>query len=271
MANVLGVGGSIHDFSSCLLFGNKVIAIEDERLSRVRYGINNEDPCILSTKYCMEKSGLFNQNIDVIVANDDIPQQLDRIAKSETYERINHHLSHAYSTFFTSKFEKAAILIVDGAGSKKNTSSEFDETRETTSFYLADLNSEEEIKCLGKVFGTLDGHNPISKKETILSNSIGEFYRLVSNLLDLGWLSGPGKMMGMSSYGQDVKSNFYASLMLEHVTFLDNGQFEIQMNGQDALLDRLFQLIEHLKGKKHSFPELASIALAGQIVFEKLL
>jgi predicted NodU family carbamoyl transferase len=45
---------------------------------------------------------------------------------------INHHLSHAYSTFFTSPFDKSAILVVNGAGSLLPERSGRDE-RETTS------------------------------------------------------------------------------------------------------------------------------------------
>src|SRR5688500_19434194 len=37
---------------------------------------------------------------------------------------INHHLAHAYNVFYSSNFESAAVLIVDGRGSEKQTRSE---------------------------------------------------------------------------------------------------------------------------------------------------
>ena len=41
---ILGLGGSLHDFSACLVQDNKiVVAIEDERISRVKHSAQIEN------------------------------------------------------------------------------------------------------------------------------------------------------------------------------------------------------------------------------------
>jgi carbamoyltransferase len=58
---VLGFGGSDHDFSAALLHGTDVaVAVERERLSRVKYGIPAwyEDPLRMCADYCLAAAGL---------------------------------------------------------------------------------------------------------------------------------------------------------------------------------------------------------------------
>jgi len=84
---------------------------------------------------------------------------------------LNHHLSHAASTFRCSGFNKANIIIIDLAGEL-----------EATSTYIGENN---EIK-------KVDSY-PIKK-------SIGYLYSMITSLLNLGQ-HGEGKTMALASYG----------------------------------------------------------------------
>ena len=85
---------------------------------------------------------------------------------------LEHHLCHAASAFFPSPFEESAILTIDGAG-------------EWATTLLAE----------GKV-------NNIRKIQTVKTPySLGAFYQAVSIHLGFKLIEGPGKMMGLASYG----------------------------------------------------------------------
>lgn len=265
---ILGLGGSIHDFSACILSGDKLYAIEDERITKIRYSENSKNPCTPSCNYLFDCCKIKESEIEYFIFNDDLTDIVNSsFGLHKQKFAINHHLAHAYSSFFTSEFTQSAILIVDGAGSKKDFKNNSDETRETTSFYFGDGQSVNQIK---KIYGTLDGYNPVSKSQTIMTNSIGEFYRVVAEGIGLGWLSGPGKMMGMSSYGN--VNNEYIDYLLESVTFEINGEFSINTNGENSLIDRVFLLKNQIEqSKSDQFILYATLARSAQIIFEHLL
>ena len=265
MSNIIGIGGSIHDFASCLLIDKKMCAIEDERITRVRHAINSSNPCQPSLQYCLNWAGLQLEDIDTIIANDDLLQVID----SHVYPDIvlvNHHLTHAYSTFFISPFEEAAILVIDGAGSKLPGTD--GDIRETTTYAYGNKN---EVTVINRVYGDLKGENHVTKSETLMSNSIGEFYRAIAENLELGWLVGPGKVMGLASYGASFGDDRFISEMMSCIELLPEGQFKININGEKGLIDKFFQIRQNHHKKEDPFRIDAAIAHAGQVVLEKVL
>lgn len=92
---------------------------------------------------------------------------------------INHHLAHAYNVFYSSDFESAAILIIDGRGSEK----------ETQSLFLATQRGIELIEST-KLIG------------------IGLLYAAVTQAIGFGLLQ-EGKTMGLAPYGADVKKQIF--------------------------------------------------------------
>jgi carbamoyltransferase len=145
---------------------------------------------------------------------------------------INHHLAHAYSVFYSSTFESAAVLIIDGRGSEKETQSLFRATRER-------IDLIESTKVIG----------------------IGLLYAAVTQAIGFGLLQ-EGKTMGLAPYGAAVKKNIfrfprhydgiitdYSSVCLEDsydmcaphdpiVSFEDKARaaFEVQEETEAALL-----------------------------------
>jgi carbamoyltransferase len=87
---------------------------------------------------------------------------------------INHHLAHALAVFYSSPFDRAAILVIDGRGSDQ----------ETQSLFIGDENG---ISLLGRT-------------STI---GIGLLYAAVTQLIGFGLLQ-EGKTMGLAPYGETI-------------------------------------------------------------------
>jgi predicted NodU family carbamoyl transferase len=87
-----------HNKSAALVKDNKLLhAIEEERLSRIKYSPNLLTEPKLSIDYLLQ-----HQETETYSSNKNIP--------------IDHHLAHAYSCYPLSGFNKASILVMDGMG-----------------------------------------------------------------------------------------------------------------------------------------------------------
>lgn len=121
---VLGTGLS-SDGSACLLKDGKIcVAIEKERITRLKRDGGNDNEAI---QYCLDAEGISFKDISLIVQNDNF-SNLDRghqsyhgkeriIPEGANVITVSHHLAHAYSVIGTAPFDEMAILIVDGCGS----------------------------------------------------------------------------------------------------------------------------------------------------------
>ena len=113
-----------HDKGAVIIENGKVvIGITQERLSRIKHdGAFSEGEIPLSSiNYCLNELGLTFKDIDSFVystteISDNIEEQFRNITNN-TFSRnlkfIPHHLAHAYSTFFSSGFEEAAVVVAD--------------------------------------------------------------------------------------------------------------------------------------------------------------
>src|SRR5260221_6023044 len=149
MKKAIGIGGSLHDFAACMIDENRQIyAMEDERMNRIRYSLGVTNPCEPSLKYVLDWAGIPLNEVDEIIGN----TMLDPFIRHNQFpglNMVNHHMTHAYSTFFTSPFDEAAILVLDGAGSLLSPETGSTE-RETLTYSYGSGN---EIKFLGNVTG----------------------------------------------------------------------------------------------------------------------
>ena len=205
--NILGISCYYHDSAACLLKdGVPVIAIQEERLNRVK---NSPDFPIQAINHCIQAGGLSFQDIDCVAFYEkphlkfsrviidhlrsfpfslgnfltSMPQWLqDRLILPLVLKReigyegevhfLEHHLSHAASTFLVSPFEEAAILTADGVGEW------------ATMTY--GHGKDRDIKVL---------------KEMRYPDSLGLIYTAITAYLGFRANSGEGKTMGLASYG----------------------------------------------------------------------
>lgn len=172
--------------------GFGMVNLAEERLDRIKDSREFPDRAIAA---CMTELGVSSvSEIDAVVL-DYIRDRSDW--RSDCYRRpcrtdvllatlpsdkihiINHHLAHAHAVFYSSPFEDAAILIVDGRGSDQ----------ETQSLFL----------------GTPDGIELIERTSTI---GVGLLYAAVTHLIGFGLLQ-EGKTMGLAPYGADVSKRVF--------------------------------------------------------------
>ena len=117
-----------HDKGAVIIEDGKVmIGITQERLSRIKHDGAYQGGKIPfeSINYCLNALGISIRDIDLFVYStteviDDIDRQFFSkfsSLKRDVLQHIPHHLAHAYSTFFSSGLDEAAVVIADASGS----------------------------------------------------------------------------------------------------------------------------------------------------------
>ena len=119
-----------HDTACAAVVDGEVkVAIEEERLNGVKH-CDGRSPYgriipYLSIRYCCDHLGIQPTDVDLWLVNavyvsaiDALKMQMIGIPwdKIMNVERPGHHLCHAYSAFYPSSFEEAAILSLDVNG-----------------------------------------------------------------------------------------------------------------------------------------------------------
>tara|TARA_B100001173_G_scaffold283073_1_gene268364 strand:+ start:858 stop:2690 length:1833 start_codon:yes stop_codon:yes gene_type:complete len=120
----------------------------------------------------------------------------DGFSSEDMIKFSDHHLSHAASAFYPSKFKNAIILTVDAVGEWT-----------TTSVYLGKDNKLEKIK------------------EIYFPDSIGLLYSAFTYFLGFKVNSGEYKLMGLAPYGKPI----YKDLIYENLIKI-NQDFSFQLN-----------------------------------------
>ena len=219
--NILGINSVFHESAAALIVDDKLIAAcEEERFNRVKRGkeARPDNPHMLpehSIQFCLDYAGLDASEIDQVAysfaprlrratfraewwadpKNEQVfLQWLGQIGN--TAERVlgrplrgrlkfvHHHLAHAWSAYWPSGFDRAAILVVDGIG---------------------------EAACSTLARG--DGPR-IRTLETILfPNSLGFVWEAVSSYLGFSRYDA-SKVMGLAAYGKpEVFSREFAAVI----------------------------------------------------------
>lgn len=207
---ILGISAYQSDSSAALLKDGRLIgAIEEEKLVGIKHtgefpvhsiqfllereGIKFSDIAHIAyfwkpfeglhyrfwmiLKHLPESANFYNSHGGRWTKIASVKQEIKKIfnVKNETFKfhTVNHHVSHAASSYFLSDFDEAAILTVDGSGEWKN-----------TMMFLA---RGQDLKKI---------------KDMTFPNSLGYLYASVTKYLGFKANSGEGKVMGLSSYGK---------------------------------------------------------------------
>lgn len=208
---ILGVSCFYHDSAACLIIDGKIIAAgAEERFSRQKHDSGFPHQAI---EFCLKKSGLAINEIDAIAFYEKPIWKFERIVsqhlthfprslktfmettgswlnqkldiKNIIKKELNywgkvyfvpHHLSHAASSYYLSKFNKAAIITIDGVG----------EWATTTIGY----GKGDEI--------TLD-------QEIRFPHSLGLLYSTLTAYLGFKVNNDEYKVMGLAAYGNPEK------------------------------------------------------------------
>jgi carbamoyltransferase len=264
----LGLGGSNHDFSACLVSGGDVVCgIEEERLSRRKYSVGVNSLHNQAWRYCLDTAGIKLADVGAIVADDTLlPPAYFHFRSRITL--IRHHMAHAASTFYPSPFNRAAILVVDGAGSLID-----GEGVETLTTAVGDGTT---ITELSKVYGTNWSTDGLSEFKVYQAgdsdHSLGFMYKAVSRAIgfvlyeEKAWyLTEDGKTMGLAPYGTDR----YCQQFRKYLDLLPDGRYELHLK-DGGLLDVIENALDGLEGEER-VARAADLAYAGQDLLEETL
>lgn len=264
----LGLGGSNHDFAACLVENGEIAyAIEEERIARRKYSVGVNSLFNQGWRYCLDARGARLDDVEAIVADDTLLPPAYFNFRSRT-TLIRHHRAHAASTFYPSPFERAAILVVDGAGSLIE-----GHGVETLTTAIGDGT---EITELSKVYGTNWSTDGLSRLRVYQAgdsdHSLGFMYKAASLANgfvlyeDKDWyLTEDGKTMGLAPYGGDR----YRAEFARYLNLLPDGRYELHLkNG--GLLDFIAHALDGLEGEER-FARGADLAWAAQDLLEETL
>jgi len=242
---VLGINVS-HDISCALLKNGDIFcAITEERLNRIKRfsggidsdGMTHNRLPFLGIKYCTDSAGIRLRDVDLIVVStcvvvnystyeirdiskEEIMKQLPGYVDPNKVHIIGHHLGHAASAFYPTKFDDAAIIVVDGGGNLLN--ERYDSEKEHA-------NHEERIT----IYHGRNGEIRLRKRYLdnapsgrFLSNkrhcSLGDLYQSATIFAGFG-TGDEGKTMGLAPYGS---GRYYEDF--EDAVKLENGKLTIK-------------------------------------------
>jgi carbamoyltransferase len=230
---ILGIACYYHDSAACLINDEEAIAAaNEERFSREKHDSTFPDQAV---KYCLDEVGIDINDVDYVGFYEKPIEKFDRIL--ETFLTIapfgfnsymqgmpvwlrkrlwmrgdirdkldydgeilfgSHHESHAASSFYSSPFEEAAILTVDGVGEWN-----------TTTWGVGEGNSIE-------INNTID-----------FPHSIGLLYSAFTYYLGFKVNNGEYKVMGLSSYGEPKYTELIRDRLIDVKA---DGSFRLDMD-----------------------------------------
>ena len=228
---ILGAGLS-HDGSSCLLKDGKiVVAIEKERITKIKHDGWNDD---LTIKYCLDAEGISFKDISLVVEENtlnpklrpgDIIERGERIIPNDIPRVcISHHLAHAYSTIGCAPFDQMAVMVIDGQGSSLDTCidiksnlvlpKEFRNIKPEEKYLFWEKMSYYHYQdgVLQTVFKDLSEWHKVDKNilsYNSMEHSLGEFYDSISYYVFNEDFCA-GKLMGLAPFGRPNIFNFEA-------------------------------------------------------------
>lgn len=225
-----------HDKGAVLIDnGEVIVGISQERLTRIKHdgGYSGGGIPLGCIKYCLEVAGLLFSDIDLWAYSttelvDDVDEKMTEILGYSLGERllfVPHHLSHAYSTFFSSDFEESVVVVADASGSIYNPQNKL--------FGLYNINTsdllpgQELAEGISIYYFNRESYVEVFKKWVKLphewdteedSTSLGARYsegclQLVYEPKNNSWSA--GKLMGLASYSKEEDLQKYPILVQE--------------------------------------------------------
>jgi len=263
---ILGVNIS-HDFSICI-FENKIIKeiyFEDRFVQEKKFIVKEKENfynCIfkkINFKPDVVVYSSFERILDNEITDKQIIKKIQKQLDNPIYyfNKKNHHVYHACSSFFLSKFEEAMSIVIDGGGAcplEKN-------YRETYSIFYINK------KNVYTIFQHLSNHQSLlinSDLEEEYSLYINNFYKngiefYCSSLCiggqdflracnKINLKNEPGKLMGLASYGLN-----------KQIYNLDYNNVDIAKKIQEKSFSETCVLIE----KAYDYKKIKNFVLSG--------
>ena len=207
---LLGLSFDYHDAAAAILKdGECIAAAEEERFSRIKHDATYPKHAV---RFCLEEAGIGPDMLDAVVFYEKSLAKFDRLVtnslrslpagipylldsldawvaggKFDPFRRViadigvsrsicrtvDHHKSHAASTYFASGFDEATVVTLDGVGEY-----------ETANVWLARSGHLKKLRA------------------TRFPHSLGLFYSALTAFLGFEVNEGEYKVMGMAGFGE---------------------------------------------------------------------
>ncbi|MFC1655995.1 carbamoyltransferase [Patescibacteria group bacterium] len=278
---ILGISCFYHDSAAVLLKNGEIIAAaQEERFTRKKQDDNFPTKAV---EYCLSYAGIQVEDLHSIAYYEKPFVKFERLLTTyiKTWPRsyisflkamkvwlkqklwipsiirkelgykgdvfyVEHHLSHAASSFFASPYEKAAVLTVDGVG-----------------------------EWATATYGIGDGNSLKISKEIHFPHSLGLLYSAFTYYLGFKVNSGEYKVMGLAPYGEPK----YVEQVRKLIDVKEDGSFHLNMKyfGYEYGLRMTNKKFDKLFGEPPRKPETKltqrefDIARSLQYVLEEIL
>lgn len=229
---ILGISCFYHDAAACLIKDGKLVAAaEEERFTRKKHDSGFPARAV---KYCLAEAGIEPENLAAVgfyekpllkferileIAIQNWPKSYNSFMRSipewlrsklwikETIKKelagyegeiyfIEHHLSHAASSYLVSPFEDAAIVTIDGVG-----------------------------EWATATIGRAKGKDIEILRQINFPNSLGLLYAIVTHFLGFAPNSDEYKVMGLAPYGDPT----YVDKLRTLIEVKEDGSFKTDM------------------------------------------
>jgi len=218
--NILAINPGHNGSAALLVDGELKFYIEEERLSRNKYDGNPFVGIIEALKYGVDilVLGGTSEHFPQLPWTGEDPYSGLLRKFNPNIQIVNvggaHHVGHAANAFYNSGFEKAAAVIVDGSGSRREI--EVDENFKNPGFEtetIFNCDYEDGIKPVFSSYGGNYDTQRIITEDVEMDSAITivKAYEAVSEYLGFGFIEA-GKTMGLAPYGKSnefIPSLFY--------------------------------------------------------------
>ena len=232
---ILGINAFHADSSACILIDGEIIcAIEEERLTRMKHWAGFPKLAIYS---CLKEANIEINDVDYIAINRDpnahifekinfaiqkkpsLKNIINRVRSRKNDHnivnlisnhfkvesklidkkifKVEHHLAHLASTFYTSKYKDAVTLSIDGFGDFVST-----------------------------MWGTVENDKIIIDDYVPFPDSLGIFYQAITQYLGFYNYGDEYKIMGMAGYGNPI----FNTEMDKIISCTDQGKFKLGLD-----------------------------------------
>jgi carbamoyltransferase len=256
---VLGSYGGFHDANIAYIDGDTIhLAIEEERLTRIKAGLNPSISPELSYKEALKLYPNIAERNSISIVHA-LPSNVNFMSKISggdyEIETVRHHDSHAYGAYYTSGFadkKKCLVISLDGGG-----------TSALGRYYLGENNKLIEI------------HRYEYRKNVMFSPA--DLYSSIT--AHIGWQMGKdeGKVMGLAGRGKFDQEIY--DVWRKIIKYDGEGNFRHNFGSfigttGDFFRQNLNPILNKLKRKKaetNSINVYADYAFTTQQLFEELL
>lgn len=241
---ILSIPLLVHDSSICILEDGIITSYKmEERFSRKKHDLDF-DHILDNLKNIFFDKIIITQNFleNCTYPLEKVKEKIENLSFDDLIiHEGDHHLYHAYNGFYSSKFDEAICLSVDGCGAiLDNGKIEIE-----TIYFLSKNKKEKELykKTRNLVSLNHSNYNEYYKQISYSNLSVGEKFSKVSEDFGYSFTDGAGKVMGLAQYKNHKEQLRYPYNSKEWKERVDRA-YDLQQETQNHILSLIQKYTE---------------------------